>query len=80
MLGGYDLRGLQCDLQEFAPATIGGKPVVPFVWKGANIVCWNGEVQCPPEMDFKVMEEALSQYSCQLSNFHCTSTSLCWFR
>ena len=72
MLNGYDLRNLQCELLEFAPASIGGEAPVPFKWRGADVVCWNGDVQCPPEVDFAFLELADKQYSCQRADFHCT--------
>lgn len=72
LLGGYDLRGLSCELQAFAPKQIAGVTPVPFEWRGEKVVCWDGNNVCPPSANFKFLEEALTQYSCQLAEFHCT--------
>lgn len=45
LLGGYDTRGLSCELQAFAPKQIAGVTPVPFEWRGEKVGA-NGWV-CP---------------------------------
>ena len=73
--GGYDLRGVNCDLWQLASPKITAQAAQPAIWKGKEIVCWTGETPCHADVTPDYLEDAPTQYVCQQFPHFCTGTS-----
>jgi hypothetical protein len=69
VLGGFDLRGVSCDLEEFVPKD---KGISIVQWRNVRIGCWQSDRPCPANVNPDFLEAAEGQYTCLSPEVFCT--------